>query len=723
MFLNTINKKLLSLLIGSGLVVGGIGFYVLNKEASEATKKTMEQVKEKIKYDLEQGHEAKKAVGLSNAVGISKNKAIHEALTTKVRDGAIKALGGVSKAYKDNTSFKNIKIHVHTKDNKSFIRSWKLSKHGDDLSGFRHSIVKVNETKKPVNTFEMGKAGLSLRAVVPVFNDDGIHLGSLEFMQGLNSVAKNLYKKNKAGYLFLAKKSEMKIKQFNKVKVFQNDYVVSQKWIAEGFFEDAEKVNMKTLLKTGLYDTGKYIYTYIPVKDFRGVELGLAIGAYPKSLVQSEYLEVMELFEKAAIYTVVILLLVIIFVVFLVNRKIIITPLNDINAVISELIKNRNANVSLSTNTEDEIADVVNNFNKYLDSIKAGIEQDNKVIEEVSEVAKEVAEGNFEIDIHGKADNIGVQKLVENFKVMVNDLEEKMDVVVEVLEQYDNRDYTTRVEITAKGAIKKIIESVNNLGENTSEMMKNSKENSETLSSSITSLTDMMEELQGAFNQQAANLEESAASIEEITGNITATKDKTINSQNIAKQMEEMAVQGNQKIVEMNSIINEVSKSQEQIAKAIEQIDQIAFQTNILSLNAAVEAATAGEHGKGFAVVAQEVRNLAARSTEAAEEIKNLVSKGGDLIKESNLISDEVNTSFEGLVQNITSTTKNINEINDATNEQQEGMSQISTTMNSLDTVTQENVNKLNKIGETNQSTKEIVNTIEKSLEGVVFQK
>ncbi len=95
---------------------------------------------------------------------------------------------------KEFTKFKNIKVHVHTKDNHSFLRIWKLDKYGDDLSSFRHSIVKVNQTKQAVNTFELGKAGLSLRSVVPVVDKDGTHLGSLEFMQGLNSVAKEFDK-------------------------------------------------------------------------------------------------------------------------------------------------------------------------------------------------------------------------------------------------------------------------------------------------------------------------------------------------------------------------------------------------------------------------------------------------------------------------------------------------------------------------------------------------
>ena len=106
-------------------------------------------------------------------------------------------------------------------------------------------------------------------------------------------------------------------------------------------------------------------------------------------------------------------------------------------------------------------------------------------------------------------------------------------------------------------------------------------------------------------------------------------------------------------------------------------IDQIAFQTNILSLNAAVEAATAGEAGKGFAVVAQEVRNLASRSAEAANEIKALVGTATQKANDGKKISDEMIKGYEELNENITQTISLINDVEAASKEQQTGIEQI----------------------------------------------
>ncbi|XPV70657.1 MAG: methyl-accepting chemotaxis protein [Halarcobacter sp.] len=146
------------------------------------------------------------------------------------------------------------------------------------------------------------------------------------------------------------------------------------------------------------------------------------------------------------------------------------------------------------------------------------------------------------------------------------------------------------------------------------------------------------------------------------------------------------------------SSMEEINEKVTAINEAITVIDQIAFQTNILSLNAAVEAATAGEAGKGFAVVAAEVRNLASRSAEAAKEIKNLVEDANNKANEGKSISADMINGYEQLNKHISETIHIIEDVSTASKEQMTGIEQINDAMNMLDKVTQENANEANNV-------------------------
>ena len=148
---------------------------------------------------------------------------------------------------------------------------------------------------------------------------------------------------------------------------------------------------------------------------------------------------------------------------------------------------------------------------------------------------------------------------------------------------------------------------------------------------------------------------------------------------------------GNELANKTSTSIDEINNKVLAINDAITIIDQIAFQTNILSLNAAVEAATAGEAGKGFAVVAQEVRNLASRSAEAAKEIKDLVEEASTQSKDGKSVAIEMIDGYKSLNDIIIETKDIIDDVSVASKEQASGMVQINDAVNALDKVTQEN--------------------------------
>ncbi|PKN14499.1 MAG: hypothetical protein CVU67_05320, partial [Deltaproteobacteria bacterium HGW-Deltaproteobacteria-24] len=173
----------------------------------------------------------------------------------------------------------------------------------------------------------------------------------------------------------------------------------------------------------------------------------------------------------------------------------------------------------------------------------------------------------------------------------------------------------------------------------------------------------------------------------------------------------------NKTTLSMDSINNEVTA----ISEAITVIDQIAFQTNILSLNAAVEAATAGEAGKGFSVVAGEVRNLASRSAEAAKEIKELVEKATVKANEGKNISMKMIEGYNELKTNINETLSLIQGVESSSQEQKTGIEQINDAVSSLDRQTQQNASAANLSNEIAEKTQEIATKILSDVEEKEF--
>ncbi|MEA3353133.1 MAG: cache domain-containing protein [Campylobacterota bacterium] len=257
----TISKKIVVSVLAVSLVAFISAFLILSYYKGQTELYVHKDVDKTLQTSANNKIFAKKSVGISNAVSIANDSAVKESLKTNDRKLAIKALSTLGANMKASTEFKNIKVHIHTKENNSFVRAWKPEKFGDDLSGFRHSIVKANAQKVAVNTFELGKAGLSIRSVLPII-DKGTHLGSLEFIQGLNSVARS-FDREKDAFLLLMDKRVSTVKTFKEDSIFKTHYVISQKFRNKPFMEDANSIDMKELFDKNHYISDKYYYTYI----------------------------------------------------------------------------------------------------------------------------------------------------------------------------------------------------------------------------------------------------------------------------------------------------------------------------------------------------------------------------------------------------------------------------------------------------------------------------
>ena len=348
----------------------------------------------------------------------------------------------------------------------------------------------------------------------------------------------------------------------------------------------------------------------------------------------------------------------------------------------------------------DDIGAILKELNQYFDKYDKMRKDDMHVLGELVIALDKVAQGIYSTQINSSTSNFMVHTLKEVVNKMLVRANTNIEDLVEIIGLYSEHDYRKQVNINPilKGKMKLAMEQINQLGSELNNNAKHNLENGTLLEKNSLTMNRSVENLANKANAQAASLEETAAALEEITG---ITKNNTQNAHkmsNLSKDVKDSVILGENLANKTAFSMDEINAKVEAINEAIEVIDQIAFQTNILSLNAAVEAATAGEAGKGFAVVAQEVRNLANRSAEAAKEIKDLVENATSKTNDGKKISDEMKVGYNNLNKLISETIDIIQDVSIASSEQLKGIEQINDAVAILDRVTQENASEASNV-------------------------
>jgi len=357
-----------------------------------------------------------------------------------------------------------------------------------------------------------------------------------------------------------------------------------------------------------------------------------------------------------------------------------------------EYVNKEVENVSLLDDSKsDEFGKMSTVVNQNISKTKDLIEQDKQVIQAVKNAVDIAKTGIMKQTISESTQNEGLEELKNGFNELLEIVSQKvcgnLNKIQDALDSYGKQDFTHRI----KGNLGEVSIGLNNLAVVINDMLVENKSNGLTLAQSSEVLLRNVDILNQNSNISAASLEETAAALEEITSNISSNTENVIEMASISSSVTTSANHGESLAQQTTKAMNEIDEEVNAINDAITIIDQIAFQTNILSLNAAVEAATAGEAGKGFAVVAQEVRNLASRSAEAANEIKQLVLNATEKADTGKSIALSMIEGYTVLNDNITKTTELIANVESASKEQLEGIHQINDAVNSLDKQTQEN--------------------------------
>ena len=395
MIVKTTAGKLSVLVFFISFIVLSLSIFVLFSVSNKTQEKIYLDIQNQLKNTTKFAFGAKSWIGTTNAIGLANNPSIQQALKENDRELANNFLKKYLADLKNNTIFTNIKVHIHTKDNHSFLRDWKPLKYGDDLSLFRETVVEVNRMKKPITSFEIGRGGLGLRAVVPIIDKDNNYLGSLEFIQELNSIAKFFKKERNSSFLLLMdimSRSD-NIESFESKKAFQQSYLISQEFIDQKFVDSASKIDLKKLLKDNqLYDDN-YFYTYVDIKDFEGKHLGIALIGKSIKLVNYAIKDATNLIYLALTIMVFMTLTIALFII-LASKKIIVYPINiledGLNSFFSFLNKESEDIKKINEDISAEFGEMSKLINSNIAVVSQTLEKDKLFAKKLEEKNRKI---------------------------------------------------------------------------------------------------------------------------------------------------------------------------------------------------------------------------------------------------------------------------------------------------------------------------------------------
>jgi methyl-accepting chemotaxis protein len=361
----------------------------------------------------------------------------------------------------------------------------------------------------------------------------------------------------------------------------------------------------------------------------------------------------------------------------------------------------------------NKIADMKNNLSgprkrildkiiNIADKMEKNNQSDLGVFGELMLACEKLSDGFVDEKITANTNDERINYIAKSYGDMLSKLDETFSSVSGVLEEYSQECYLSKVDenLLRGGTLKNLLVGINGLRDTITETLVANHRRGLVLENCSKTLSHEASDLSRDSSNQASMIEEVSAAIDDITSAVKTNTETSVSMMKNVSENEKKVKHGIELANKTTESIDDINNFTDAVNDAITVISQIAFQTNILSLNAAVEAATAGEAGKGFSVVAQEVRNLATKSAEAAKEIESLMTTlksktdhGKDIVYQ---MSDGYNLLYENIKNNLTM----IEDVVNAFQEQEKGIIVINDAITQIDQNTQSQAAVADKVNE-----------------------
>lgn len=312
---------------------------------------------------------------------------------------------------------------------------------------------------------------------------------------------------------------------------------------------------------------------------------------------------------------------------------------------------------------------------------------------------------------------LGIIMLIFTDRYMAEMMQKPLGLLRQHFIDIAKGDLSHPVQPFGNSCVGKLFPILEGMRKDLSESVNAIRQGSENIYLGASEISNGNSDLSSRTEEQAAALEETAASMEEITAAVQLNMENTQQANQLVGEAFVVANKGNSIVDSVVVTMTEISQSSQKIADIINMINDISFQTNILALNASIEAARAGVHGRGFMVVAAEVRKLASHSAEAAMEIERLIADSGTCVQKGTGLVNEMGKTMEHILQGINEVTAIMEQITVASEEQSKGIAQVGVAITQMDGVTQQNASLVEQVATAANSLAQQTEELQKSVQ------